>query len=213
MKESIWLKKYESEVYEKRGKSNQNKKVIFIILPVMLLLFLVAAMAGGGATDPQTQAGMMAMVGVFAGIMVFAIIMVSIGKKKDVAKGTRENVLELLKTDEDVDFFDQQMNTAPIMEVKIATETTVFLTMDYVGKKYMLEGNLQYRFIRRSDVVYFNHCKTSSAGANPLRASYFFDIQNADKKVVLNGLAETGTQLEQLRELLNVAKSTAQNNA
>ena len=202
MKQSIWLQNYEKEVQGKRNKSNQNKKVIFIIIPIMLIIFIAAAMANGGMDDPQAQGGMMAMIGVFAVIMLFVIIMVSKGKKIDAAKGTRENVLSLLKTDEDVDYFDQQMSTAPIREEKIATERKVFLTMDYVGMKYFYVGDQQYRFARRKDIAGLDFCKTSSTGANPMRASYFFDVKGTGNEKLLSGVAETGKTLEKLEALL-----------
>lgn len=206
MKESIWLQKYEKEVCGKRGKSNQNKKVIFIILPIMLLLALGAAMANGAAEDPQARSGMMVMVAVFVFIMVFVIIMLSKGKKIDAAKGTRENVKALLKTDEDVDYFDQQMNSAPIMEEKIALGSTVFLTLDYVGMSFLYLGDLQYRFARKGDIASLHYCKTASTGSNPLRASYFFDVKNAENEVLLHGTAETGEQLSKMEAILRIAQ-------
>ena len=206
MKESVWLQKYEKEVKTKRDKSNQSKKVIFIIIPVMLLLCVVAAMANGGMNDSQSRNGILCMVGVFVFIMIFVIIMTSKGKKIDATKKTRENVLSLLKTDKDVDYFDQQMNASPVMEVKVYTETTVFLTIDYVGMRFLINGDLQYRFARRNDVAALDYCKTASAGANPMRASYFFDIKNVRNEIMLQGTAETGEKLGKLEEMLRVVQ-------
>ncbi len=206
MKNSIWLEKYVKEVQGKRNKSGQNKKVILIVIPVMMVLFMVAAMAGSGAMDSQMMGGMLMMLGVFAFIMLFAIIMISKGKKVDAAKGTRENVMALLKTDEDVDYFDQQMNSAPIKALKIGANTTVFLTMDYVGMSFLYLGDLQYRFARRKDIAALDYCKTSSAGANPMKASYFFDVKDAQNKKLLGEVAETGELLEQLIALLQEAQ-------
>lgn len=205
MKNSIWLQQYEKEVNDKRQKSNQGKKVIFIIIPIMALLCIAAALANGGAADPQAKNGMMFTVITFAFIMIFAMIMANKGKKMDVTKETRENVLALLKTDEDVDCFDRQMKGMPVMEEKIAAETTVFLTTDYVGMRFLYLGNLQYRFARRNDITALDYCKTASAGANPLKASYFFDVKDAGNEKLLGGTAETGSQLEKLEALLKAA--------
>lgn len=202
MKNSIWLDNYVKDVQGKRNKSGQNKKVILIIIPVMMVLFMVAAMAGSGEMDPQVMSGMLTMLGVFAFVMLFAIIMIGKGKKIDAAKGTRENVLALLKTDEDVDYFDQQMNSAPIREVKIGTAAKMFLTMDYVGVSFLYLGDLQYRFARRTDIATIEYSRTSSTGANPMKASYIFDVKDQRNERVLREVAETGTQLEQVIELL-----------
>lgn len=206
MKKSIWLENYEKEVRGKKAQSDQGKKIIFIIIPVMLILLIIAAMANGGMSDPQAKSGLLFTVGVFAFIMVFVVVILSKSKKIDVAKKTRDNVLALFKTDDDVDLFDQQMSTRPIMEVKIGIETDVFLTIDYVSKKYMFNGNVQYYFVRRSEIGTFDFCRTSSAGVNPLRASYTFDIRNGEKKVIMNGIVETGEQLDQLIELIKAAQ-------
>ncbi|MBQ4522984.1 MAG: hypothetical protein IJA10_08520 [Lachnospiraceae bacterium] len=206
MKQSIWLKNYEREVQGKKEQSNQGKKIILLIIPVMLLLIIIAAMENGGMSDPQAKSGLLFTVGIVVFIMVLVAVILGKNKKTDVAKRTRESVLDLLKTDEDVDLFDQQMSAEPIMNVKIGLETVVFLTRDYVVEKYMINGNVQYCFIRRKDVVTFNFCKAPSTGVNPLRASYAFDIKNAQKKVIMNGIAENGEQLDQLVELIKEAQ-------
>lgn len=206
MKQSIWLQNYEKEVRAKRGKSNQNKKVILIILPVMLLVMLMAAMAGAPTDDPQVQSGMLAMVGVFVGIMLFAILMISIGKKKDVTKQTRDNVLALFKTDFDVDLFDQEMSIAPLREITISSENTMFLTENYIGQKYMSGGDLHYKFIRKQDAASFHRKKTGSTTGKPLSAAFFFDIRDSKQQVIMNGLADSGKQLDTIIELLKTAK-------
>ena len=58
-----------------------------------------------------------------------------------MTKQTRENVQALLRSDEEVDEFDAQMSQTPIKEVKISMDTTMFLTQDYFGKKYVNMGN------------------------------------------------------------------------
>ena len=205
MKQSVWLQNYEKEVQAKRVESNQKKKVILIILPIMLLGMLIAAMANAPANDPQVQSGMLAMVGVFAGIMLFAILMISIGKKKDVTKQTRANVLALFHSDFDVELFDNEMSIPPLKEITISSENTMFLTENFIGQKYMSCGDLHYKFIRKQDVASFHRKKTDSTTANPLRAAYFFDIRNSKNQVIMNGLADSGKQLDAIIELLQTA--------
>lgn len=206
MKQSIWLQNYEQEVNAKRKASNQNKKIIPIVIIVMMVLGLIAAMSGGAMEDPQAQSGMLGFIGVFVGIMLFAILMISIGKKKDVTKQTRDEVLALFHSDYDVDQFDQEMSAAPLKEITISSETTMFLTENYIGKKYMYCGDLHYSFIRKQDMASFHKKKTGSTTGNPVSAAYFFDIRNGEQKVIMNGLADSGKQLDAIEELLQMAK-------
>ncbi len=206
MRESVWLKQYEKEVKSKRNDSNSKKKIILIVIPAMMLLFLALAMMNGDSEAAQGQNYIVYFIGIFAALMIFAMIMMYVGKKKDVTKQTREDVMALLGSDEEVVLFDQQMCAAPIKEVKISTETTIFLTQDYLGMKYVNMGDLHYRFIHRSDIVSYNYCKTASTTANLLNAAYFFDIRNMQNQVILNGLADSGAQLADLEALLRMAQ-------
>lgn len=206
MRESVWLKQYEKEVKSKRNDSNDKKKIILIVIPVMMLLFLVLAMMNGNSEAAQGQNYIGYFIGIFAAIMAFVIILMCVGKKKDVTKQTRDNVRALLSSDEEVILFDQQMYGAPIKEVTIRPETTVFLTQDYLGMKYMNMGDLHYRFIHRRDIVSYNYSRTKSTTANLINAAYFFDIRNLQNQVILNGLADSGAQLADLEELLRMAQ-------
>lgn len=218
MKESIWLRNYEQEVNGKRKASNSKKKNTFIIFPIMMVIFLGLAWVNRNSEAAQEAAaqgqnGSVFIVVTFAGIMLFYMLMLAVGRKKDVTKHTRENVKALLRNDEEVDLFDAQMSEAPIKEVTIGLNTTVFLTQDYVGKKWLSSTNdLQYTFVRRTDIAFFNSSKTKSASANPLRASYFFDIRNANLEVIMNGLAENSDLLTELKELLKLAQPAVVSN-
>ncbi len=205
MRESQWLKEYERVQKEKRQGSNQKKKVIFIILPIMLLLFTVPALMNGGMSDPQVRNGMLGMVVVFVGIFLFVVLMLSIGKKKDVTKSTRNSVKEVLKTDEDVALFDAQMNAAPLKVINIAVGSDAILTKDFFARMYNDCGDLKYRFARNEDIVSLHYKKTGSTTANPLKAAYFFDLRDAKNNVIMNGLADSGSQLAELENLLKVA--------
>ncbi len=203
MRESVWLQAYEQKVNEKRNNSNKSKKIILLIIPMMLLIFMLPAMMNGAGADPQAKSSMIFTVAVFAAILLFAVLMIGKGKKMDVTKHTRENVKALLRTDEEVERFDYQMSMPPIAEVNIASQIKLFLTEDYLGKQYIgATGDLAYTFIRRQEIASLNYKKTASTTGNPLKAAYFFDICDADNNVMLNGLADSGKQLEQLQEML-----------
>ena len=58
-----------------------------------------------------------------------------------MTRQTRQNVQSLLRSDEEVDEVEAQMSQTPIKEVKISMDTTMFLTQDYFGKKYVNMGN------------------------------------------------------------------------
>lgn len=210
MRESTWLKKYEEEVSGKRNKSMESKKIIFIIIPVMMLVFMGLAMMNGGSADVEATNAMMPMIAVFAAIMVFVLIMVSIGKKKDVTKTTRDNVNALLRNDTEVEAFDQQMSQAPLREVKINDTSKVFMTQDYVGTSSIAMGDLTYFFVRREDIAYYRSSKTKSTTANPLKAAYFYDICDMNKKKMTGGLADTREQFEELVGLLKEAQPAVQ---
>ena len=158
MKESIWLRNYEQEVNGKRKASNSKKKNTFIIFPIMMVIFLGLAWVNRNSEAAQEAAaqgqnGSVFIVVTFAGIMLFYILMLA------------------------------------------------------VGKKWLSATNdLQYTFVRRTDIAFFNSSKTKSASANPLRASYFFDIRNANIEVIMNGLAENSDLLTELKELLKLAQ-------
>lgn len=204
MKESMWLQKYEAEVGGKRKASNQNKKIILIIVPIMALVFIVPAILGGAST-PEQKSGIIAMVAVFAAILLFAVIMMAKGKKKDVTKPTRENVQALFETDAEVEMFDQQMSMAPIGEIKINSTDNIFMTQDYVGLKSIAMGDLVYMFAKRDKIASIRTSRTGSTTANPMNASFFFDVVDKENKIVLRGLADTGKQLEAVKEMLGFA--------
>lgn len=172
----------------------------------MVAFFTCMALLTSGMENSQAQAGIFYSIGMFIFIMAIVIILIDKSKRADILKKTRENVLSLLEADEEVDLFDQQMSEEPIIEIKLGSEEFMLLTKDFVGKKYMLNGNQFYYFAKNKDISSFNFCKTSSDGANLLRASYAFDIQNQQNKVILNGIAETDEALEELISLIKKAQ-------
>ena len=205
MKQSVWLQNYEQEVYAKRNASNQKKKIIPIIFILMMAFGLIAAISNGALNDPQARTGLLAFVGIFAFLMISVLILMKIGKKKDVAKYTRNEVMALFHSDYDVEQFDQEMNAAPLKELTINEGTTMFMTENYIGIKSMPCGDLRYSFIRKHDIASFHRKKTASTTGTPMKAAFFFDIRNHEQKVIMNGLADSGKQLEAIIDMLQTA--------
>ena len=205
MKQSVWLQNYEQEVYAKKNASNQKKKIIPIIFILMMAFGLIAAISNGALNDPQARTGLLAFVGIFAFLMIYVLILMKIGKKKDVAKYTRNEVMALFHSDYDVEQFDQEMNAAPLKELTINEGTTMFMTENYIGIKSMPCGDLRYSFIRKHDMASFHRKKTGSTTGNPMKAAFFFDIRNHEQKVIMNGLADSGKQLEAIIDMLQTA--------
>ena len=203
MKNSIWLTNFEKEVNEKRSQSNQKKKVIFIILPIMMALFLIPALASGDMVDPQVKMGILFMLGTFVFIFLFIILLLGKGKKIDASAGTRKSLMELLQSDEEVDAFDQQMSSPNLKEIKIADQSNIILTSDYIALSFYHLGDLQYRFARIKDISAIAYSKTGSMNANPINASYFFDIKDNQNKIILQGAASKKSLLDEMIDSLN----------
>lgn len=201
---SRWFRQYEQEVQGKRQAGNKNKsKILFIILPLMFLGFAgLALMNGGAGNSAWAQNNLPFLLGIPVFIVFFVLILTSRAKKIDAAKTTRDNLNALLLTMEEVEQFDEQMSIAPLFEIINDMGDSVFGTEDYLGKKYKVNGDLTYRFIKMSDIHSMHYSKTKSMGANPLSASFFVDWRNATGEILMNGSIDTGKKLEQLKEAL-----------
>lgn len=200
--DSVWFKKYEQEVQGKRQAGNGNKKIVFIILPIMFLIFAGMALSNGGVSDPQTKSALAFMLGIFVFLLIFVLLLTGRAKKIDAAKTTRDNLNALLLTLEEVNNFDAQMSAAPLFEIVNDMGDTVFGTADYLGKKYKMNGDLTYRFIKMSDIRSMHYSKTKSMGANPMSASFFLDWRDGKGEILMNGSVDTGKKLDALTEAI-----------
>lgn len=206
MKQSTWLQNYEKEVNKKRNNNNeQKKKLIPILVIAMMGMGIITAIAGGAMNTPEGRMGMVIFIGLFVIIMLFTLLMLKIGKKKNVTTYTRNEVMALFQSDSDVEQFDSEMNRAPIQEVTINATTTMFMTQNYIGQKTTSSGDLRYSFIRKQDIDSFHKNKTGSTTGNPVNAAFFFDIRNNKQKVIMNGLCDSGKQLDAITEILTIA--------
>ena len=200
MRNSGWFEHYEKERKQERAKKVKSNNLVFIILPIMILAGLISAISGGALNTAEGRQGVMMFGGVAAFILIFSAIIVVIGKKKDITKAERENVKQLLHTDEEVDLFDQQMSTTPIAEFSAGKGVAICATQDFVYKR---RGEERCSFIWRRDIANLYYCKTASTGINPLKAAYFYDLRRADNKVIFNGLVNSGKELAKLEEFFH----------
>lgn len=196
MRESVWLKKHVEEVQGKRDQSAQKKKIMLILLPMMFGLFFIAIMASAGeAMASEIRTAMIVMLAVFAGVMVMVILLLSKTKKIDATKGTRENVTAMLKTDEDVEFFDMEMSQKPLKEVWLSGVSKFFVTQNYIGVKFMYLGDEQYRFAKKTEVTGFAYCKTKGV------KEIFFDVLNYNNEKIFG---ESATSMNQINEIITL---------
>lgn len=196
MRESVWLKKHVEEVQGKRDQSAQKKKVMLILLPMMFGLFFIAIIASAGeAMASEIRTAMIVMLAVFAGVMVMVILLLGKAKKIDATKGTRENVTAMLKTDEDVEFFDMEMSQKPLKEVWLSGISKFFVTQNYIGVKFMYLGDEQYRFAKKTEVTGFAYCKTKGV------KEIFFDVLNYNNEKIFG---ESATSMNQINEIITL---------
>ena len=196
MRESVWLKKHVEEVQGKRDQSAQKKKIMLILLPMMFGLFFIAIMASAGeAMASEIRTAMIVMLAVFAGVMVMVILLLGKAKKIDATKGTRENVTAMLKTDEDVEFFDMEMSQKPLKEVWLSGVSKFFVTQNYIGVKFMYLGDEQYRFAKKTEVTGFAYCKTKGV------KEIFFDVLNYNNEKIFG---ESATSMNQINEIITL---------
>ena len=141
-------------------------------------------------------------------VLGFAIILLGRSKRVDAIKGTGENVRALFKSDDEVDRFDEQMQSSPLMSEQMFTEynITVFLTTDYVGMKFLLLDEVQYRFAHRNDIAVLEISKASRGIAGSQGTSYFFNVKNAKNKLLMGGYTEKYERIEKLEVLLRTAQ-------
>ena len=208
MKESIWFQEFEKEVQEKRKKGNYGKRNGSFILPLMAVLIVLDVLAlvrHGGISSPQGKYYLCVTV---VAVLGFAIILLGRSKRVDAIKGTGENVRALFKSDDEVDRFDEQMQSSPLMSEQMFTEynITVFLTTDYVGMKFLLLDEVQYRFAHRNDIAVLEISKASRGIAGSQGTSYFFNVKNAKNKLLMGGYTEKYERIEKLEVLLRTAQ-------
>ena len=180
----------------KRDQSAQKKKIMLILLPMMFGLFFIAIMASAGETmASEIRTAMIVMLAVFAGVMVMVILLLGKAKKIDATKGTRENVTAMLKTDEDVEFFDMEMSQKPLKEVWLSGVSKFFVTQNYIGVKFMYLGDEQYRFAKKTEVTGFAYCKTKGV------KEIFFDVINYNNEKIFG---ESATSMNQINEIITL---------
>ncbi|MBO4651548.1 MAG: hypothetical protein J5653_10195 [Clostridiales bacterium] len=195
---STWLKEYCKRVKKAKAKSNGNKKIIPIIIFLMaggLDAYLI--FAKDGLNDPQLQ-GPVKGIAIGAGIMLLlSILLIALGKKKDVTIRTTSNLDELLTSVEAVKDFDEQMKAAPVFKVEIDANACFFATKDYLVEKFPDLGNETYSFVRLSDIAEFHYCGIKKNGKVQ---SIAFDIRDRSGNVIMNGILDSMRKVNALSD-------------
>ncbi|MBR5418562.1 MAG: hypothetical protein IK109_11125 [Clostridiales bacterium] len=195
---STWLKEYCKRVKKAKAKSNGNKKIIPIIIFLMaggLDAYLI--FAKDGLNDPQLQ-GPVKGIAIGAGIMLLlSILLIALGKKKDVTIRTTSNLDELLTSVEAVKDFDEQMKAAPFFKVEIDANACFFATKDYLVEKFPDLGNETYSFVRLSDIAEFHYCGIKKNGKVQ---SIAFDIRDRSGNVIMNGILDSMRKVNALSD-------------
>ena len=200
MRESVWLKKHVDEVQGKRDQSSQKKKLMLILIPMMFgLMFIGVIASAGDAVSSEVRTAMIAMFAVFLAVMVMVILLLGKAKKIDATVGTRESVAKLLKTDEDVEFFDAEMSQKPVNAVWLTGVSNFFVTNNFIGVKFMYLGDEQYRFAKKADVTKFAYSQTKGV------KEIFFDVLNRDDEKILGSSATSKKQIDEIIALLQTA--------
>ena len=200
MRESVWLKKHVDEVQGKRDQSSQKKKLMLILIPMMFgLMFIGVIASAGDAVSSEVRTAMIAMFAVFLAVMVMVILLLGKAKKIDATVGTRESVAKLLKTDEDVEFFDAEMSQKPVNTVWLTGVSNFFVTNNFIGVKFMYLGDEQYRFAKKADVTKFAYSQTKGV------KEIFFDVLNRDDEKILGSSATSKKQIDEIIALLQTA--------
>ena len=200
MRESVWLKKHVDEVQGKRDQSSQKKKLMLILIPMMFgLMFIGVIASAGDAVSSEVRTAMIAMFAVFLAVMVMVILLLGKAKKIDATIGTRESVAKLLKTDEDVEFFDAEMSQKPVNTVWLTGVSNFFVTNNFIGVKFMYLGDEQYRFAKKADVTKFAYSQTKGV------KEIFFDVLNRDDEKILGSSATSKKQIDEIIALLQTA--------
>ena len=137
--------------------------------------------------------------GVFLAIMIMVILLLGKAKKIDATVGTRESVAKMLKTDEDVEFFDAEMSQKPVNEVWLTGVSKFFVTNNFVGVRFMYLGDEQYRFAKKADVTKFAYSQTKGV------KEIFFDVLNRDDEKILGSSATSKKQIDEIIALLQTA--------
>ena len=195
---SVWLKEYLKRTSGAKKKSNGNKKIILIIIPIMLAAVIGFMIYNGGLNDPQAVNTIKILGIIAAVIFVFAVIMIALGKKKNVTSRTEDNLNELFGSVEEVKDFDRQMAVNPVFKVEIDELNYTAATRDYLFKRFSDMGNETYTFIRLKDIdsLHYTPAKTKDV----LKKEFYVDWRDSSGKVLMNGRVTSSAKLVSLQE-------------
>ena len=200
---SVWLKDYIKRTTDKKAKSDAKKgPILMIVIPVMLGGVVGYLVANGGLNDPQTV-GTIKILAIIAGIiLLFGILLIALGKKKNVTSRTEDSLNEILKTAEEVKAFDEQMAAPPIFVVEEDANHCFAATKDYLYRKFSDLGNETYDFARLKDIASIHYVSDVTAKGTVLDKPYIVDLRDKNGNVLMNGNISNTVNLNIFKEYL-----------
>lgn len=199
---SVWLKEYVKRVSGAKAKSDKQKgPIILIVIPVLIGVFIGFTIYNGGLNDPQTLNTIKILGGIGGAILVLGLILIAVGKKKNVTTRTETNLNELLRSVDEVKAFDAQMAEEPVFVVANDANNCFAATKDYLYKKFSDLGNETYTFVRLKDIASLHFQLQLTKGA--IGKDYILDFRDADNQVLLNGYVSGRAKLDQLAESMS----------
>ena len=186
---SVWLKEYVKRVSGAKAKSDKQKgPIILIVIPVLIGVFIGFTIYNGGLNDPQTLNTIKILGGIGGAILVLGLILIAVGKKKNVTTRTETNLNELLRSVDEVKAFDAQMAEEPVFVVANDANNCFAATKDYL-------------FVRLKDIASLHFQLQLTKGATG--KDYILDFRDANNQVLLNGYVSGRAKLDQLAESMS----------
>lgn len=194
---SVWLKEYVKRVSGAKAKSDKSKgPIILIVIPLLLAAGIGFAIYNGGLNDPQTLNTIKILSCIAGGILVLGIILIAVGKKKNVTTRTETNLNELLRSVDEVKAFDAQMASEPVFVVGNDKNNYFAATKDYLYKRFPDLGNETYTFVRLKDIASLHFQLTRGATDK----DYLLDFRDEGGQVLLSGYVSGRDKLDQLAQ-------------
>lgn len=194
MKKSQWLDSFEKEINALQNKNASSKNVIFIIIPIMFLLFAGMSIAGGASIGQA-----MPLIGIGAGLFLLSFVLVKKSSNKDNAKGIRENLMQLLTSDEQVDEFDRQM-ARPLCVVQVDMNSEVIITEEYIVSRWAFGGMPDCRLARIRDIAGSNMTALRNGGAMGGK-THMIDLLDVHGKKILGISVDGDHRLQALMQV------------
>ena len=193
---SVWLKEYCKRTGAAKAKSDKQKgPIIMIVIPLMVGGVIGYLIYNGGLNDPQTASTIKILAIIGGAILVFALLLTALGKKKNVTSRTEENLNELLTTEAEVKAFDTQMSEEPLFKVGLDSLNYFAVNGDYFYERFSDLGNETYTFVRIKDIASLHYVVKIKG----LEKEYIIDFRDGKGDVLLNGRLDSKSKFDTLK--------------